>query len=629
MKTRVILIIVSFISLCWLLSFTMSKPAMRALTITNGAVSELSIVAFDLKLTLAANPIDWQSARTQFKKMRLAFKKTEMLVWYLNRELASKQINGAPLPWLDEHAPQLAIMQPKGLQAIEEQIEAENHENALTLLKEFIAHWDAMAKGFASLQISDRVVLEALRQEIIRISFLELTGFENPAFTDPIAESGTAWQSIVPVVLDYTELLQNQELKKRIVDALYRGNSFFTERSFDEFDRAGFVREAAQPLYAGLIELQETLGIPWYETTGLSPQPVNSREKQLFSTELLNPYYFASLQPEEDNAYLRELGRYLFFDPILSQDVTRSCASCHKPELAFTDGQPKSIATGEVGTVNRNAPTLVNAVFAKSFFYDLRAKPLESQFEHVVFSDKEFNSSYAEITTRLNQSAEYRDLFKKAFASNEGITKHTVTSALAAYVLSLRSFNSPIDKYMRGENVELTPDVKHGFNLFMGKANCGTCHFAPTFSGLVPPFFDDSESEVLGVPATSANQSLDTDLGRAAGVIKQSAPIYEHSFKTVTVRNIALTAPYMHHGVYKTLDEVIEFYNKGGGQGFGYDVPYQTLPADSLGLTKPEQQALIAFMNALTDTTGLTGKPQRLPMVEDEALNKRPIGGKY
>jgi cytochrome c peroxidase len=378
-----------------------------------------------------------------------------------------------------------------------------------------------------------------------------------------------------------------------------------------------------------LVALQESLTIEWYDESGLQPQALNTRAKYLFSTELLDAYYFTALQPADDSHAKRNLGRTLFFDPILSLDVNRACASCHKPDLAFTDGQAKSTATGLTGTVQRNAPTLVNAVFAKAYFYDLRATPLQNQFEHVVFSEKEFNTSYAEIVSRLQQSEEYGQLFKDAFGKNANISKQTITEALEAYVASLRSYNTPVDAYLRGDEVALSDEVKHGFNLFMGKANCGTCHFAPTFSGLVPPFFDDSETEILGVPATAENKMLDADVGRAGGVLKQSAPIYRHSFKTTTVRNVALTGPYMHNGVYKTLEEIIEFYNKGGGSGYGFEVPYQTLPADSLGLSANEKSALIAFMDALTDTTGLSRTPTQLPKFKDEQLNNRVIGGSY
>jgi cytochrome c peroxidase len=138
----------------------------------------------------------------------------------------------------------------------------------------------------------------------------------------------------------------------------------------------------------------------------------------------------------------------------------------------------------------------------------------------------------------------------------------------------------------------------------MGKAACGTCHFAPTFGGLVPPLYHENESEVLGVFEKPGLKIPDGDPGRAAnGVVSEDADIYQHSFKTVSVRNVALTAPYFHHGGYKTLEEVLDFYNLGGAQGVGLadEVPHQTLPAARLNLSRGEISDIIAFLQSLSD----------------------------
>ena len=140
----------------------------------------------------------------------------------------------------------------------------------------------------------------------------------------------------------------------------------------------------------------------------------------------------------------------------------------------------------------------------------------------------------------------------------------------------------------------------------MGKAACATCHFVPTFAGLVPPLYNENESEILGVLANPLESSpkLDEDKGRLDNQIyNEYAWIYERSVKTTTVRNAALTAPYFHNGAYPTLDQVIDFYNKGGGGGLGLNVTNQTLPPDPLNLTEPEVKALIAFMTSLNDVS--------------------------
>jgi cytochrome c peroxidase len=630
MKIRAVILIAAFVALCWLLSTTITKPAARLVNNSAKAWQEVADATQDMQQLLAATPTDWAALAEKFTETRIAFKKSEALFWYLNRHYTTQYLNGAPLPYLEENAPQLSVLQPQGLQRLEELIGEQNKEETQVMLKKFDRRWNDLRESLGTVKLTDRMVLEALRQEVIRIAFLEITGFENPAFTDAMIEAKTAWKSLEPIVEEFAQAADDKAIRNELRKAVATGNELLAAGEFDSFDRLEFIREAAQPLYGALVDVQANLGIEWYEETGQFPKPVQERARFLFSTELLDPYYFTALLEEEDSKELQELGKYLFFDPVLSSNGQRSCASCHNPAKAFTDGERLSIAMDFEGTVDRNAPTLVNAVYAESFFYDLRTTPLENQFEHVVFNHKEFNSSYAEIADRLNQSLEYKQLFQNAYGSAKTeINKNTVTTALASYVATLRSFNSPVDAYLRGEDVVIEDEVRHGFNLFMGKASCGTCHFAPTFAGLVPPYFDDSESEILGVPETAANKELDGDFGRSSGVLKQDAPIYEHSFKTVTVRNIALTAPYMHNGIYDSLEQVMDFYNVGGGEGFGYEVPFQTLPFDSLSLTPVESAAIIAFMEALTDTTGITDIPDRLPKIDNAELDKREIGGVY
>jgi cytochrome c peroxidase len=182
------------------------------------------------------------------------------------------------------------------------------------------------------------------------------------------------------------------------------------------------------------------------------------------------------------------------------------------------------------------------------------------------------------------------------------ITEYTIANALASYIRSLVRLNSRFDAYMRGNDKMLSANERSGFNLFMGKARCGTCHFLPLFNGLIPPFFTETESEVLGVPQTNdkRNARLDPDEGKFT---LTKSVVHKMAFKTPTLRNIALTAPYMHNGVFKTLADVVNFYNDGGGKGLGIAPPYQTLPLDKLNLSLAEKQQLIAFMKSLTDTS--------------------------
>ena len=331
-----------------------------------------------------------------------------------------------------------------------------------------------------------------------------------------------------------------------------------------------------------------------------------------------------------------ELGRLLFFDPVLSANNQRACASCHQPERAFTDGLPKSIGFDFEPGPLRNAPTVINAGLQGSSAYDQTTETVEQRIRTVVGNVHEMNTSLEEAAGELRLSPAYVERFTAAFgelpedeaAVEREMARH-IEVALADYVRSLSSLDSPFDRYARGEADTLPEDVKRGFNLFMGKALCGTCHFMPLFNGTVPPDFKEHEAEIIGVPERpdTANAVASTDLGKHALF---GYELHKHAFKTPTVRNVALTAPYMHNGVYATLAEVVDFYNRGGGAGIGIDLEHQTLPPEPLNLTQGEMDDLVAFMEALTDTTGMGGRPSELPAFPGRLeLNERRVGGEY
>jgi cytochrome c peroxidase len=322
-----------------------------------------------------------------------------------------------------------------------------------------------------------------------------------------------------------------------------------------------------------------------------------------------------------------KLGELLFFDPVLSGNNKRACASCHNPEKAFSDGFEKGVSY-EKSDLDRNTPSLLNTIFQKNFFYDGRARQLEQQANDVLHNQKEMNSTIEDMISKLNQSQEYQQLFKRSFKGTPDtvINYYGMLKAIAEYEKTLISMNSRFDKYIKGDFKQLTNQEINGYNLFSGKALCGSCHFFPLFNGLVPPIYNDTEYEVIGVPEKMNSKEIDKDQGR---IVVSRVNIHQYAFKTPTVRNSALTAPYMHNGVYKTLDDVIDFYNKGGGQGIGINIPHQTLPFDSLQLTKQEISNIKSFMLSLTDTTSLNKKPKRLPLFKDETLNHRIVGGEY
>ncbi|MEW6730994.1 MAG: cytochrome c peroxidase, partial [Acidobacteriota bacterium] len=258
-----------------------------------------------------------------------------------------------------------------------------------------------------------------------------------------------------------------------------------------------------------------------------------------------------------------ELGQLLFFDPILSGSNTISCATCHHPDFGFTDGRALSMGAGGQGLgpartggvmIRRGAPTVWNAAYNHRQFWDGRAADLEEQARGPITSPQEMNQDPEQLAAELRAIPEYRRRFDAIYGGNNGesIKLDTVVAAIAAFERTLISNNSRFDRYIAGDATALTVSERRGLNLFRsGKARCFECHGFPTFAN--PDF------KVIGVPETNGSQG---DLGRAEVVGGRG---YEHAFKVPTLRNIALTAPYMHNGAFATLTEVIDFYSKGGG----------------------------------------------------------------
>lgn len=565
-----------------------------------------------------------EALQEQMIQTRLAYKRLEFLAEYFQPESIKRYINGAPLPKTNPVVPAIEVIPPSGLQTLDEAVFADEPdvEELQKLIEKLIDQKKDVIGYLRSKTIEHRYVFEAARFQINRIFTLGLTGFDTPGSVNGIQESKRSLLPIYEAFMAYENFGDpaSEVIRKRIVRNLKEASIYLVQHNdFDNFDRLAFYTDYIRPLYKDIYELQSAYHIEFVDEVDPTNSAVNYHASSLFDEDYLNPPFFAEIAESDLMDPVKvELGKILFFDPALSKNGSMSCASCHHPEKAFTDGLPKSKSNTEGLFTQRNAPTLVNSVYSTHYFWDLREYDLERQVKHVVMDDKEFNMNFVDLAERLQESEEYVALFKEAYGDRDkyGISTWSISNALAAYVTSLSSWNSTFDQYMRGELAELDPEVKKGFNLFMGKAACGTCHFAPAFNGTVPPLYQDSESEVLGVTTTldTLNPTLDPDLGRIAnGFPRDEAPFMAHAFKTVTVRNAKLTAPYMHNGAFQTLEEVLHFYNKGGGAGMGLDIPNQTLPDAHLNLTQDEMDAIITFMESLTDIDDLQDRPEQFP----------------
>jgi len=297
-----------------------------------------------------------------------------------------------------------------------------------------------------------------------------------------------------------------------------------------------------------------------------------------------------------------DLGRYLFFDPLLSGDGTLSCASCHEPERGLADGRARSIGI-HGADAGRAAPTLWNVAFLQRFFWDARADSLEAQAQGPLFSAVEMGNTPGRLLASLNGNPTYRRLFHEAFPSRDagGITIGQVVAALAAFQASLVSLNSRYDRYAHGYHAALNEREIAGLNVFRSfVARCAECH--------TPPLFTNQQVAVIGAPEPPGRPF---DVGAEATFHE---PKLRGGFKVPTLRNIARTAPYMHSGAFATLREAVEFYNKGRGHA----VPrgerlYLHWHINEPRLTDEELDRLVDFLQALTDESFLPEIPARVP----------------
>jgi len=275
------------------------------------------------------------------------------------------------------------------------------------------------------------------------------------------------------------------------------------------------------------------------------------------------------------------LGKKLFESPLLSADGTLSCANCHNPALAFTDRQPVSMGLrGQKG--KRNAPTILNAAFNADQFWDGRARTLEDQASGPMMNPAEMGHSLEGLEKALTQNAEIVALFQQAYGPRVKITVDLMSKSIASYERTLVSGNSSFDRFVFGKQADaLSPEAKRGLGVFTDAArgNCVVCHTIEETYAL----FSDMKFHNLGVGLSPAGEL--TDLGKENG-----------KFRTPILRNVALTAPYMHDGSLKTLKEVVDFYVGGGNANPHLDQEIKALSH----LTKQEREDLVSFLESLT-----------------------------
>lgn len=328
------------------------------------------------------------------------------------------------------------------------------------------------------------------------------------------------------------------------------------------------------------------------------------------------------------------LGEALFFEKRLSVDGTVSCATCHDPAMAFADGNMLAVGVNrKVGV--RNAPTVLNAMFSRRLFWDGRARTLEEQAKQPLVNPLEMGMpDHAAVVARLEAIAEYRRQFREVFGE-QGITADTVAKALAAYERTQLSADSPFDRFIGGDAGAMSEAQQRGWKLFQTKARCINCHsFTPS-----APFFSDFDFHNTGIAtkdvpleklAGEAGRAVraEPDGARALGRLAHTEGFSDlgrflitgrereiGAFRTPGLRDIELTAPYMHDASEKTLLDVVRFYNRGGEQNKHLDKEMRPL-----GLTDAEMSDLVEFMRALTSDDVMRRTQSSRPQTRLSAL---------
>jgi len=546
--------------------------------------------------------------RQQFVVCRLAYKRLAILSEYFNA-YETKFLNGPALNRVEEGSPD-NIIPPQGFHAMEEILfnnsESSYHAQLIQLADQMLSVLNRMENEPERIyKFRNESVWDAVRSATVRLVALEVTGFDSPIAFNSLVEAKASIGAMKNILLLFKNDIDRKQTNAAasLINILSKATAYLQlHNDFKKFDRLEFITSYINPFYKQLnsTRIKSGINVPGGQN------PVNFSATSIFQEDFFNINFFSPGKEYWVNDKRIALGKKLFSDPILSGTKNRSCASCHIPGKAFTDGLKAPYSLDNKKMLLRNTPTLWNSAFQTKQFLDARSDILEDQLKEVVHNSDEMKGSLQESVDDLKANAEYARSFTDAYPEErEPLNAFNIANAISSYVRSLVTLRSRFDLYVRGDKTKLSVSEKNGFNLFAGKAKCATCHFIPLFNGLVPPEFTETETEVLGVPANKSkvNARLDTDSGK---YYNSKAAIHKFSFKTSTVRNVDLTAPYMHNGVFNTLQEVMDFYNEGGGAGLNIAPENQTLPTGKLNLSQKEIADVIAFMKALTDSTVTT-----------------------
>lgn len=641
MKKKITLLSILILLTVAFLSFDKSKDSAPYTTHYLNQLNDFKKQQAQLREVVEKSSIDNSemiaAVKEQVQLTRARMKSLDFWFRYLE-PLAYKKINGPlPVEWeteVFEKFEQPYKREGAGLTLAGLYLEEEN------ISKDTLLQLIDSASAVTAIYATDSIVHQLKdyhhfflcnRLYLLNLATIYTTGFECPDTALIIPELKQMLESVNGIYESYNLSFPATPLPDEFLQ-LYRDAIVFVNRQPDQysrFDHFTFIKTYVNPLFR--LNQQYLRQYRVFSKSmldySLNKSAVSIFDKSLYNGQNAKGIYLRV----KDSATLADIdhvGKLLFYDPILSGNNSRSCASCHKPDAFFTDNSSRThMAFNQEGMLSRNTPSLVNSTFNHLIMLDGKHFNLQNQVADVITNKEEMGANAQEVLKKVLSCKEYNNLFKKLLKytpQEPEITIEHLSSAITFYYSKFSQAYAPFDNAMNG-SYALETAASEGFNIFMSRAQCATCHFAPQFNGVKPPYVG-SEFEVLGVPEDTAFHKLSPDKGRYT---INPATETANAFRTGTVRNAERTAPYMHNGVFATLDQVLDFYNQGGGAGRGLQVPNQTLSSDSLGLSQQDKTKLIAFIKSLNEKIQKDSPPEKLPLSGNKKLNKRIVGGTY
>ncbi len=578
-----------------------------------------------------------EQVRASIYQARIAMKSVDIWLRYLE-PLAYKKINGPlPVEWETEvfekyekpYRREGAGLTLAALYLDEKDI---NKDSLLSLVQASITATGIYTHDSVTTELNSyHNFYLCNRLFLLNLAAIYTTGFECPDANRVVPELKEMLVAVGNTYISFDRSFPATPLSADYLQLFNEMQLFVAAQplAHDQFDHFSFIRNYVNPLFVINQRLIAQYNVVSHSLVDYS---LNKKAASIFDKGLYNGQnakgIFLRVQDSAALATIDEVGKLLFYDPVLSGNNMRSCASCHKPTMHFTD---TVVATAlhfdRTAHLPRNTPSLINATYNHLVMLDGKHTTLQEQTKAVISNPEEMGCDANKVVSKVLSCKEYKTTFNKLLKytpQESEVTYDHIVSAFTWYYSKCSRYYAPFDNAMNGA-AEVAADVRQGFNLFMGKAQCATCHFVPQFNGVKPPYIG-SEFEVLGVPGDTTYAAISKDEGRYR---VNPAKETRHAFRTGTVRNAGHTRPYMHNGVFSSLEQVVDFYNAGGGVGRGLNVSNQTLSTDSLKLTKAERSDLIAFIRSLDEQIVFEKAPEQLPRSKTKELNARKPGGIY